>query len=91
MTQRIWIELERPEGKDEAARIALGDERAVLMTRMLARLCAADDPPPVCKYRDRDHKGHYFGRFELVYGPMRVETLNDNGSWFNLEYFGRDA
>jgi hypothetical protein len=86
---RVWIELDRPEDQDEAAAIALGDERAALMTRLLVRLCEPGEAP-TCKYRHRDHKGHYLGRFELAYGPMRVETLNDNGQWFSLDYFGRD-
>jgi len=85
----VWIELPRPDAKDEAERIKQGDECATLMTRMLARLCKYEGEAPVCQYRERDHKGRYLGRFVLIYGPMRMETLNDNGQWFSLDYFGR--
>jgi hypothetical protein len=90
-SNRVWIELERPDLNEDRQRI--GDERAALLTNLLKRLAAPDDvaSSPVCRYREHDHKGRFVGVYELVYGPMRVETLNDHGSWFNLDYFGREG
>lgn len=80
MVNNVWIELEPPKGVE-----GLGEQRAEYMTKLLARLCDPEDKPiPVCRWNST--KAHY----ELIYGGMRIETLTDNGQWFNLEYFGRD-
>ena len=86
---RVWIELERPTGReftsDRVLYNAEAHRRAELATNMLARLNA---PEPLDGYRFfwSEREGRYcYG------GPMGYESLSDNGQWFNLEHFGRPA
>lgn len=83
---RVWIELERPTGKefrDPVLRDAEASRRAELATNMLARLNA---PEPLDGYHFwwSKHEGRY------CYGSaMGYESLSDDGQWFNLEHLGR--
>ena len=78
-SNRVWIELEHP-GADEA----LGDARAALANKMLARLSEADDG-------DRNRFWYYGDKSCYCFGDSGgFKELSDNGFWFNLEFFGRE-
>lgn len=79
---RVWIELEPPAREHYAE---VGDDRAAKLTRLLARLCAPGDQAPVCRWNEDKR------RYQLIYGPMRIETLSEHGQWFDLDYLGREA
>jgi hypothetical protein len=83
---RVWIEIERPTGKefkDPVLRNAEAARRAELATNMLARL-NAPEPLDGYKFWWSEHEGRYcYG------GPMGYQSLADDGEWFNLEHLGR--
>jgi hypothetical protein len=70
---RVWIELERSRDQN------LNIQRAALATNLIQRLGSKSE-----FYWDEE-KGLYGLRRE---GGEFTE-LNDNGQWFNLEFFGR--
>jgi hypothetical protein len=79
---RVWIELEKPDAQTSNAE-ETGNYRASLLTRMLNKLCE----PSECLTVRWNHKER---KYQIIYSPMRIETLHDDGQWFDLEYLGRE-
>ena len=77
MTNRVWIELERPEDDAE------GTLRAALASRMLKRL-GSDYPEPVF-WNERAQR-----YCVTIDGGGVYQECTDNGHWFSLDYFGRE-
>ena len=83
-TDRVWIELEHPgSGVNQAS---LGERRAAMANRMLARLRENDDGKnDLARFWWNASKSCY------CYGDSGgYKELSDNGFWFNLSYFGRE-
>ena len=76
MYNRVWIELERP--RDDVH----GAEIAAQANRMLARL---GDTAGYCFEWDPKERRYLWGD---QMGSMR---LSENGTWFNLDYLGRES
>ena len=76
---KVWIELERTPDH------AFNERQAGLANKMLARLADPKHLPLSAGFRWSKHEGRY-----IYGGPMGYRVLNDDGEWFNLEYFGRD-
>jgi len=86
MKNKIWIELERPEHIEGAARIVFGRIQCELANEMLRKLAKPVHlaTMPVFSYEGTGNRYH-FGT------EMGTEELSDNGRWFSLDYFGRKA
>lgn len=80
MPNRIWIELERPETVGDHA---TGHARAALASAMLQRLGA--DPKQVW-WHEKHHRYCF-----VIDGAGSYTEAEDNGRWFNLDFFGRDV
>lgn len=78
MTNRIWIELDKPKND------AHGQEQVRLANNMLRRLLDMPKGEPPTVYFEyaggKYHYGNITGTIELA----------DNGHWMNLDYLGRD-
>ena len=79
---RVWIEIEKDADAD------INRERAAMMTRLLKRLAADDDPSPARIQFAAEHK-KFPGGVYIVFWGQGFKYLPDNGEWFNLEYLGR--
>ena len=74
---RVWIELDKPLNKEH------GEEQCKLVNKMLERLGAKG-------------RSFFYDTRTLGYGLEDSSggcytELEDNGSWFNLSYFGREG
>jgi hypothetical protein len=77
---QIWIELPVARDKTHA------DEICAKANRMLTRLGKPKDLPVQREFFWNDHEHQYcFG------GDMGCMTLTDRGTWFNLDYLGREG
>ena len=74
---RVWIEIDKPESKEH------GEEQCRLANNMLKRLGARGQS----FFYDKRTEGY---SLETSLDGCYTE-LEDNGSWFNLEYFGREG
>lgn len=82
--RRVWIEWEYPsisDFKTAEAKKAAAEETCRLINNMLDRLCGEEKHSTLWW-----HDGK--GAFMLGDNTGFVEC-NDNGHWFNLEFFGR--
>lgn len=77
-TNRIWIELEKPLNAEH------GNKIASLANNMLRRLGDGKLPESTFWWDARDRCYCYGGDAGYV-------TLSENGTWFNLDYLGREA
>jgi len=75
--QRVWIELDKPLDKQHA------DEICALANNMLTRLVGG---PTSLKFWRSEREGRYCLTTSAA-GTYTV--LNDNGFWFDLDFFGR--
>lgn len=76
MSNRIWIELAKPQHPAHAK------EQVRLANNMLRRLRGG--PIEQGFEYDEDENAYYFG------GYMGSEKLVDGGKWFNLDFLGRE-
>lgn len=79
VSNRVWIELEKPTSKEHA------DEQCRLANRMISRLAKPGDMPK--------EEGFFYSEIEKRYcygGHHGYVVCVDNGHWFNLDYFGRE-
>jgi hypothetical protein len=77
MKDKIWIELPRPQNDAHAAEII------AKANRMLDRLAKPGDQHGRFEWNSR-RKFYEYGT------EMGFETLLDGGTYFSLDYFGRD-
>uniref|UniRef100_A0AB74UMT6 Uncharacterized protein n=1 Tax=Caulobacter phage BL57 TaxID=3348355 RepID=A0AB74UMT6_9VIRU len=75
MSQRVWIELEKPKTAEE------GKARAALLSKMLGRLGVEYGRYPAVFWSERDH----CYCFTLDGSGMYVNA-QDPGHWYNLDF-----
>ena len=81
-TMNVWIELQKPDEN------YTGKEIADNANRMLKRLGVNDGK---FQYNDPKYKSsNYMGCLYIYNSDVGISGLEDNGRWFNLDYFGRE-
>lgn len=87
MTNRVWIEIDKTneiDGKRQPIDHDLNRERAKLYSNLIRKLSPErEDQPDVIRWG---------GSANVYYkcDPLGSDTpLDDNGSWWNLDYLGR--
>lgn len=80
MTNRIWIEIERPSNSD-ADQKAIATDRAAKFSAVLRKLNVDPKPGHDCIWwNDRTHRYCI-----TVDGAGGFLEMNDSGHWFNLD------
>ena len=81
-TMDVWIELQKPDQH------YTGHEICDRANKMLKRLGVNDGK---FQYNDPKYKSTQYGGCLYIYNnDCGISGLEDNGRWFNLNYFGRD-